>query len=54
LVADGRTNWDGVRNAQALNNMRAMKLGPRFLSFERGKEIVGIVEVIDFLSGSHR
>ena len=27
LVADGRTHWDGVRNAQALNNLRAMKLG---------------------------
>ena len=25
LVFDGRTNWDGVRNAQALNNLRTMK-----------------------------
>ena len=29
LVADGRTHWDGVRNAQALNNLRAMKPGDR-------------------------
>ena len=29
LVADGRTHWNGVRNAQALNNLRAMKPGDR-------------------------
>ena len=27
--ADRRTHWDGVRNAQALNNLRAMQLGDR-------------------------
>ena len=48
LVADGRTHWDGVRNAQALNNLRAMKLGDRafFYHSNVGKEIVGVVEVI--------
>ena len=48
LVTDGRTRWDGVRNAQALNNLRAMKLGDRafFYHSNEGKEIVGIVEVI--------
>ena len=48
LVADGRTHWDGVRNAQALNNLRAMKLGDRafFYHSNEGKEIVGVVEVI--------
>src|SRR5215475_10710094 len=48
LVADGRTHWDGVRNAQALNNLRAMKLGDRafFYHSNQGKEIVGVVEVI--------
>ena len=48
LVADGRTNWDGVRNGQALNNMRAMGLGDRafFYHSNEGKEIVGVVEVI--------
>ena len=25
MVKDGRTHWDGVRNAQATNNLRAMK-----------------------------
>ena len=48
LVADGRTHWDGVRNAQALNNLRAMKLGDRafFYHSNEGKEIVGVAEVI--------
>ena len=48
LVADGRTHWDGVRNAQALNNLRAMKPGDRafFYHSNEGKEIVGIAEVI--------
>jgi predicted RNA-binding protein with PUA-like domain len=48
LVADGRTNWDGVRNAQALHNLRAMKLGDRafFYHSNEGKDIVGVVEVV--------
>jgi predicted RNA-binding protein with PUA-like domain len=48
LVADGRTHWDGVRNAQALNNLRAMKAGDRafFYHSNEGKEIVGIAEVV--------
>lgn len=47
LVADGRTHWDGVRNAQALNNLRAMQLGDRafFYHSGEGREIVGLVEV---------
>jgi predicted RNA-binding protein with PUA-like domain len=48
LVADGRTNWDGVRNAQALNNMRAMKPGERafFYHSNEGKDIVGVAEIV--------
>ena len=40
--------WTGVRNYQARNNMRAMKLGDRgfFYHSNIGKEIVGIIEVI--------
>jgi predicted RNA-binding protein with PUA-like domain len=40
--------WEGVRNYQARNNMRAMQLGDQgfFYHSNRGKEIVGIVEVI--------
>lgn len=39
--------WDGVRNYQARNNMRAMKLGDRgfFYHSQSEKAVVGIVEV---------
>jgi len=48
LVTDGRTHWNGVRNAQALNNLRAMRAGDRafFYHSNEGKEIVGVVEVV--------
>ena len=40
--------WDGVRNYQARNNMRAMRVGDRgfFYHSVNEKRIVGIVEVI--------
>jgi predicted RNA-binding protein with PUA-like domain len=39
--------WDGIRNYQARNNMRLMKLGDKgfFYHSNEGLEIVGIVEV---------
>jgi predicted RNA-binding protein with PUA-like domain len=39
--------WDGVRNYQARNNMRAMKIGELgfFYHSNEGKEIVGVMEV---------
>ena len=42
------TLWDGVRNYQAANNLKAMKKGDLcfFYHSNIGKEIVGIVEVI--------
>lgn len=50
LIAKGETGeeWDGVRNYQARNNMRAMKLGDRGLFYHSniGKEVVGICEVV--------
>jgi predicted RNA-binding protein with PUA-like domain len=48
MVADGRTHWDGVRNFQAANNMKAMKEGDRafFYHSNEGKEIVGIVKIV--------
>ncbi|MFC3182250.1 EVE domain-containing protein [Cypionkella sinensis] len=44
---DAGEEWHGVRNYQARNNMRAMKVGDRgfFYHSNIGKEIVGIVEV---------
>ena len=40
--------WDGVRNYQARNNLKKMKVGDLcfFYHSNIGKEIVGIVEVI--------
>ena len=45
---DQGEEWHGVRNYQARNNMRAMKVGDQgfFYHSNIGKEIVGIVEVI--------
>ncbi|MEH6546854.1 MAG: EVE domain-containing protein [Sneathiella sp.] len=42
------TFWDGVRNYQASNNMKAMKIGDQCFFYHSVKEksIVGIVEVI--------
>lgn len=39
--------WDGIRNYQARNNMREMKLGDRgfFYHSNEGLEVVGIVEI---------
>ena len=44
---DAGEEWGGVRNYQARNNMRAMKIGDRgfFYHSNVGKEVVGIVEV---------
>ena len=41
--------WDGVRNYQASNNMKAMKVGDQgfFYHSVNEKQIVGIVEVIE-------
>ena len=47
LVGDGRTEWTGVRNFQARNNLRAMKKGDRVLYYHSGaeKSIVGTATV---------
>jgi len=48
LVRDGRTSWEGVRNYQARNNLKAMKAGDRVLFYHSvvGQEVVGIAEVV--------
>ncbi len=45
---DAGEEWHGVRNYQARNAMRAMRIGDQgfFYHSNIGKEIVGIVEVI--------
>ena len=47
LVRDGKTIWDGVRNYQARNNLKAMKNGDQVLIYHSvtEKAVVGIAEV---------
>ena len=47
LVRDGGTEWTGVRNFQARNNLRQMKVGDRVLFYHSGEEkgVVGIAQV---------
>ena len=47
FVKDGRAAWTGVRNFQARNNLRAMRVGDPVLFYHSvvGKEVVGIAKV---------
>lgn len=47
LVADGETEWGGVRNHQAANNLRAMRLGERAFFYRSAVRpaIVGVMTV---------
>jgi predicted RNA-binding protein with PUA-like domain len=47
FVVDGKTDWTGVRNFQARNNLRSMKAGDQVLYYHsvNGKAVVGIAVV---------
>lgn len=47
LTQEKKTAWDGVRNYEARNNLRAMKKGDLLLFYHsnEGKEIVGLAKV---------
>ncbi len=47
LVRDGKTRWDGVRNFEARNNLRAMSAGDLCLYYHsnEGKAVVGVARV---------
>jgi predicted RNA-binding protein with PUA-like domain len=47
-VRDGTAEWDGVRNHQAANNLKAMKRGDLAFFYHSvdEKRIVGVVEVV--------
>ncbi|MFO0661532.1 MAG: EVE domain-containing protein [Polyangiaceae bacterium] len=47
LIERGSTHWDGVRNHEARNHLRAMKEGDLLLYYHsnEGREIVGIARV---------
>ncbi len=48
LVKDGWTYWDGVRNYEARNNIRAMAIGDQLLFYHSNEDraVIGIAEVI--------
>ena len=47
LINEGKTDWTGVRNFQARNNLRAMKTGEKVLVYHSVSEkaVVGIAEI---------
>lgn len=47
LVKEKRTRWDGVRNAQARNNLAAMKTGDEVMIYHSGDDraVVGLAKV---------
>jgi predicted RNA-binding protein with PUA-like domain len=47
FVAEGETNWTGVRNFAARNNLRKMRKGDAVLFYHSGEEkaVVGIAKV---------
>ena len=48
LFADGETEWTGVRNYTARNNLRRMRKGDEVLFYHSGveKAVVGIAKVV--------
>jgi predicted RNA-binding protein with PUA-like domain len=47
FAADGKTDWTGVRNFQARNNLRSMRMGDPVFYYHsvNGKAVVGIAKV---------
>ncbi len=47
LMSDGQTDWTGVRNFQARNNLQAMKRGDKVLFYHSvsQKSVVGLAEI---------
>jgi predicted RNA-binding protein with PUA-like domain len=48
LLKDKKATWDGLRNPQALNNIRSMRKGDHVMIYHTGdeKRIVGLAEII--------
>ena len=53
LCEQGRTMWDGVRNFEARNNLRSMRVGDLLLFYHsnEGKAVVGVATVITNVMG---
>jgi predicted RNA-binding protein with PUA-like domain len=48
LVRDGKTHWDGVRNAQAANYLKTMKIGDQafFYHSVTGLCVAGVAQIV--------
>jgi len=48
LVAEGTTEWTGVRNPAAALHLKAMAVGDRAVFYHSGKEkaVVGVMEIV--------
>jgi predicted RNA-binding protein with PUA-like domain len=48
LLKDKKATWDGVKNPQALANIRSMKIGDPVMIYHTGEEkrIVGLAEIV--------
>lgn len=48
FLLEGKTSWEGVRNYQARNNLRAMKMGDQVLFYHSGPglAVMGIAQVV--------
>ncbi len=54
LERDGETDWEGVRNNLALQNLRKIRAHDRVLFYHSGKDkaIVGVMEVVALRAGA--
>ena len=48
LLQDGKTNWNGVRNFQARNYLRQVKMGEQALIYHSGdtRAVIGIATIL--------
>lgn len=53
LERDGVTAWNGVRNYQARNFMRAMRVGDRVLFYHSSTELPGVAGVAEVCAAAH-
>jgi predicted RNA-binding protein with PUA-like domain len=53
LERDGRTEWTGVRNYQARNNMKAMAVGDLGFFYHSSTKVPGIAGIVRVVRAAH-
>ena len=53
LRRDGTTAWNGVRNYQARNFMKAMNVGDRVLFYHSSTELTGVAGIAEVCAAAH-